>query len=179
MYTGTWDGLYTVTVTLTATGAFLESLSGQSLAALVPMAQQALAQGIGGPAVASALTLVADTGMAGYALKTTGTAPFNVLTWTAPADGKLHTAAIYLMLDVSSAMTGGELAAALTPFAGGRNWASQVSQPSLAAALWSGNGSNSQFATTITVPSGGTVSLQQFTLLTGGAATAYAQIWAA
>ena len=44
VYTASWDGSDTLTVTLTATGAFLESFSGQSLAALTQAALAGLTQ---------------------------------------------------------------------------------------------------------------------------------------
>ncbi len=44
IYKASWDGTDTLTVTVTATGAFLESFSGQSLAGLVQAALQGLAQ---------------------------------------------------------------------------------------------------------------------------------------
>lgn len=123
-----------------------------------------------------ALRKVADTTAAGTAL-TNGTP--TILTWTAPADGNLHTAVISFTLDVSSAMTGGELASTVSAFAGARSYAGQASQPSLGTGLYPGNGTNSSIPTTLTVPPGGTVALKQFTALTAGAATVYAQMWAA
>lgn len=81
VYTAVWDGVDTLTVTLTATGAFIESFSGQSLSSLVGQLQQFTQQ----PALPSAVSgqflcvpsMYAPSSQVTLPVSTTTMAPFN------------------------------------------------------------------------------------------------------
>jgi hypothetical protein len=164
-FTATWDGSLTVTVTLTAGGAFLGSF------APVTTYQAALAAVAGflPPAAAPALALVASTGPGGFALQN-GTP--NILTWTPPADGQLHQFQLFGELIVASTATGGALSVAFTdPGGAGRT-------PSVLAGS-QGAGFHALTAQQLTCEAGQQVALTQSSALTGGAATLWATLWAA
>jgi hypothetical protein len=116
------------------------------------------------------ITLLAATPVAGYAL-VNGTG--NILSWTAPNDGKLHRVFINAVLVVSSGETGGELDVSFTdPSGASRQF------------LWVGPNQSAGFTGPATldrsvflVQAGTTVTLLQQTALTGGASTLWAEIW--
>lgn len=116
------------------------------------------------------LLLVASTGLAGVAL--VNGSP-TLLSWTAPNDGQMHSVIAFGALQVSSAETGGAIglgwtqpggqviAAGTQMFAGGLTTGPQwISQQRL-------------------VAPGSTVTVAQSSALTVGAATVWAEIWAA
>lgn len=114
------------------------------------------------------LGLAATTGQAGYVLVNgTGT----IYTWTAPADGGLHRFTLNATQHVTVAETGGVIQVAFTApdgtastfnlFAGGSG-----------VGVTSGTGSRQ-------VQAGSTVTVSQSTALTLGAATIWADLWAA
>lgn len=123
-----------------------------------------------------ALAQVATTGNSGVAL-VNGTP--NILSWTAPNDGQLHRALIAITLVVTSNATGGALAL-FSHFNG---------TSAINATILSGGQSTGVYTQPATGAYGATLSflllyggdaltLQQYTALTGGAATVYAEIWA-
>lgn len=115
----------------------------------------------------------ADTGIAGSALQN-GTPTF--LTWTAPADGQMHPVMLLSLLGVTSNETGGQVNVQYTDMAG-----SAQNYVLYASGLTTGSqtANNAEVRERILLPSGGTVSIVQVAALTGGAATFWAQIWAA
>lgn len=115
------------------------------------------------------LSLVATTGPAGTPL-TAGTPTF--LTWTAPNDGNMHRIIVFTAMQVSSADTGGAVGLGWTqPSGNSQAPASQI----FAANLGTGPQWNSQLRL---VAPGSTVTIQQSSALTVGAAIFYGEIWA-
>jgi hypothetical protein len=111
----------------------------------------------------------ADTGDAGYQLvNATGT----ILSWTAPADGQLHRITLTALLGVTSTETGGAIGLTFTDPGG------TTHTNSTQFAGGAGAGVTTALADRLVAP-GSTVSLNQFSALTGGAAVLWAQIWAA
>jgi len=116
----------------------------------------------------SSLSLQATTGLAGFALQD---ATPTIISWTAPNDGNLHRFIVICSLDVSSAETGGAVSLVCTPPGVG------VQTTSLyAGGLGTGPAYNTQQRL---VQPGTTVTVEQSSALTGGAATVWAEIWAA
>jgi len=118
--------------------------------------------------VESLLQNVASTGPAGFALQN---ATPNILTWTAPADGQMHRFMIIEVVHVTALETGGITQVAWTAPDG-----TATSTQLNAGAHAIGEFSTSQIKL---VAPGTTVTYQQSGALTGGAAQAYAEIWAA
>ena len=116
------------------------------------------------------LKLLAATPAAGFALQN-GTP--NILTWTAPADGKLHRVFLWAMKVVSSAETGGAIGYQWTTPDGSHfsNYGIDV------------GGNAAGFATqyaqpwNLMVESGSTITLNQTSALTAGASIEWAEFW--
>lgn len=122
---------------------------------------------------ASGMTQVASTGTAGYVLVNgTGT----ILSWTAPNDGQPHAVTLGGTVYISSNMTGGELAVSATD-PGGNAFALQAN-PAGVGAGESAIGLAQAWPAVLTIAPGSTISLTQYTALTAGAATVYAEMWA-
>ncbi len=119
-------------------------------------------------APAAALQLVAATPAAGFALQN-GTP--TILTWVVPNDGALHTLNIVMTLHVTSLETGGQITVTTTDPSG--TAANPVAFAGGAAA-----GSTPQQYQRL-LQAGSTVTLAQTSALTAGAASIWAQIWAA
>lgn len=118
------------------------------------------------------LKLVATTGPNGYVLQN-GTA--NILTWTAPNDGQLHRFMVFSTLDVFSAETGGAIGINYTVPGGGAQ-----SHTFYAAGLAPAVPTSPAFpGLAPAISPGTTVTLTQSSALTAGAATLWAEIWAA
>jgi len=115
------------------------------------------------------LSKVADTGASGYTL-VNGTG--NIITWTAPNDGNLHTAVLVVSWEVSSSETGGQMTWGTT-MPGGHSPTLSVS------AGGQGAGGYLLAAEGMAVAPNATATFRQASALSGGAAIAYAQIWAA
>jgi hypothetical protein len=115
------------------------------------------------------LRLVAATGAAGYALADS-TGP--VISWTAPADGNLHRFIVFASAYCTSAETGGEIEITYTMPNGDAVTVEVFSPNQAAGQILPDN------ATLFVLESGGTVSLNQTSALTAGAATMWAEIWA-
>jgi hypothetical protein len=116
------------------------------------------------------MSKVADTGEAGYQLAdATGT----ILSWTAPDDGQLHAFLVIGAVVVTSTETGGAIQSSYSPPGSGGHTASLDSGAHGAGTFGMTAGSGG------VVAPGSTVTVTQNTALTGGAATAFAQIWAA
>lgn len=115
------------------------------------------------------LAMVADTGGGGFALQN-GTP--TILSWTAPNDGNLHSVILTASIIVTSAETGGAVGAKLT-LSNGTSGGEQIEPPNLGPGLYVNRMAN------VAVPAGATYALYQSSSLTAGAATLYAQIWAA
>jgi hypothetical protein len=116
------------------------------------------------------LTLQATTGPAGVALQN-GTP--NILQWTAPNDGQLHRVLALSSIDVTVATTGGQVWLNGT-MPDGTGCSAEVDIGSHASTGYSGP----VFKQFLVKP-GTTVSLQQTTAVTVGAATCWAELWAA
>lgn len=170
IYTATWDGVSTLTVTQTSGGAFVASFSGQSLADLTS-SPQFLTLAYTPPAAPAALGLVATIGLTGFALQN-GTP--NLFSWTAPNDGAVHVFGVVSVKHVTSAETGGVISVVYQPVAGGGNHTTQILAGSL------GTDTAGQVGTTVwgIVQPGSTVTVQQASALTAGASTAWAELWA-
>lgn len=113
------------------------------------------------------LQKVADAGINGFALQN-GTP--NILTWTAPNDGVPHRVTVFGGVRCSNAETGGVIQINATDLAGG-GIARQLD------AGGHGVGSFVFTASLILVQPGTTVTVQQSSALTVGAATAFAEMW--
>lgn len=117
-----------------------------------------------------ALTRRATTGAAGYALVNgTGT----IISWTAPDDGQLHRASLWMMKNVASGETGGKI---------NYSW---TLPDGTAAGYTADNGGNSagliyMYAQpwNVMVKGGTAVTITQVTALSAGASTLWAEIWA-
>jgi hypothetical protein len=115
-----------------------------------------------------ALILRAATPLAGFPL-VNGTP--NILTWTAPADGQMHTVFPVVVVHVTSQETGGNInvgwttpdgaSFSATPFFGGAS-AGVYQSNNLLPAL---------------IEAGTTFTISQSSALTGGAAVVFAAIW--
>ena len=112
------------------------------------------------------LVLQATTGVAGFALQN---ATPTIISWTAPNDGNLHRFIVICSLDVSSAETGGAVSLVCTPPGAGAQTTSLY-----AGGLGTGPAYNTQERL---VQPGTTVTVEQSSALTGGAATVWAEIW--
>lgn len=122
---------------------------------------------------AQAPSLQATTGIAGVPLQN---ATPNIITWTAPNDGNMHMFVALSVVHVTSAETGGQVQVIYqSPITGAGNHFSQL----LAGGL--GTDVNGQTGTTIfgLVEPGTTVTIQQTSALSAGAATVWAEIWGA
>lgn len=170
LYTATWDGVATVTVTQTSGGAFVESFAAESLSQALGSPEYAQLLEVGSPVV-NPLALVATTETnypTGFALQN-GTP--TILSWTAPNDGQLHRFQIIPSADVTSTMTGGQVNATWTYPDGNGDGGGLVSGGQVAG----NNGAN--FISRI-IAAGSTVTIKQTSALTGGAAKMWAEIWA-
>lgn len=122
------------------------------------------------PAAAGGLALQAATPVGGYAL-VNGTGP--VISWTAPADGAVHTVVVAAFARVTLAETGGQV---------NLSWTDPGGTPASGVALPGGKAAGivtPNFPMVLPVQAGSTVSVSQGTALTAGAATAWAEIWGA
>lgn len=93
-----------------------------------------------------------------------------ILTWTAPNDGQQHRVTVFGTLNASAPETGGAIALNYTDPGGNSNQTN----------LWPGGqtGANTGNAKLIVIGANTTVSVQQTTALTGGAASLWAELWA-
>lgn len=118
---------------------------------------------------ASALQLVQSTGTAGFTLVN---ATPTILSWTAPNDGQSHRVLVWGQVNVTSAETGGKVQVQFNP-------------PGVGAQLTNldagghGTGLAANPPTAVIVGPGTTVNVVQATALSVGAATLWAEIWAA
>lgn len=165
-FTATWDGLGVVTVTLTAGGALVGIASGVNLGNLAA-AQQAAAGMVNAPA-SPVLAPVPGSPVAGVSM-INGTQ--TLLSWTAPNDGQLHRAQVFFGTNTTSALTGGGTGWTFTGPAGG------PLSPTLVAA-GQGVGVKHAFDGAVIAP-GTTVTVSQSGAATAGAATMWADLWAA
>lgn len=117
--------------------------------------------GGGGPTFAR----VATTTNTGFTLQN---ATPNILSWTAPNDGKLHSAFIAFRLNVSVLQVGGAVGSTLSATGAGQ----ALAAGGLAA------GDYLQTTDVVVVHPGETFNLNQTSAQTGGASVAYAEIWA-
>lgn len=114
-------------------------------------------------------SLVASTEPTGFALQDATPA---ILTWTTPNDGNLHSVVLTLSLIVSSAQTGGVVQVHFT--IGGQSASLQLYN----GGLGTGYHAPSLNYMPFTADPNTTVTLEQTTAQTAGAAALYAQIWA-
>ena len=122
-----------------------------------------------GLSATAALQQQATTGTSGYAL-VNGTG--NIITWTAPNDGNAHRAEVFFSSDVTSAATGGQIAVGFTVPDG----TTVVKQ--ILAASQSQAGYPAATQINVMIKAGSTISVQQYTALTAGAQTVWAELWA-
>jgi hypothetical protein len=121
------------------------------------------------PFTAAGLTLAAATPVTGYTLLNgTGT----ILSAAVPADGNLHHVAIFAVLCVSAADTGGQIALNVTNPDG-----VQRTFTLMANSLASGANPGASLNQLWPVAPGSTVLIEQFQPLTVGAAVFYGSIW--
>jgi hypothetical protein len=113
------------------------------------------------------LALQATTGPAGYTF-VNGTG--NILTWTAPADGNDHRVLVFGRIHVTTQQTGGALAVSMTD-PGGNAGTPQIFAGGAAV------GGSSVTAVPLVVESGSTVTVQQSTAQSAGAAQAWLELW--
>lgn len=119
----------------------------------------------------TSLVLAATTGVSGYSLvNDTGT----IISWTAPADGELHRYKIFAQQSVTSAMTAGELAIVFKSV-DGTTETQQFSAGGFSDGVY-GPGSFSWLDGLI--EAGSTITLEQFSAMTAGTSTFWAEIWA-
>jgi hypothetical protein len=111
---------------------------------------------------------VADTGLAGFALQN-GTP--NIISWTAPNDGQVHSVEVIESIRVTNAETGGATQEAYTPPDG-----NPITKASDAGGH--GVGTFTQRFTLLMAPNT-TFTHQQSSALSLGAAIAWVQLWAA
>lgn len=130
-------------------------------------AGQVLGMSSGLPAWGAGMTLLASTGTAGYTL-INGTG--NIISWTAPNDGALHRVMAIAVIHVTSSQTGGAAGLALTLPDG-----TSFSPTLLAGAQ--GVGGHSITPAAWMVEANTTVTVQQTTAQTGGAAVAWIELW--
>lgn len=119
---------------------------------------------------AGGLSRVATTGDGGFALQD---ATPNILEWTAPDDGNLHVVQLFSAMDVTIAATGGAVGVNLS--VGGGVTVQPVFNGNLGVALYEGSNG---YPLSYVVGPGVTVTMQQTSALTAGAATLYAELWA-
>jgi hypothetical protein len=154
-------------VLTTAGDLIIENATPAPARLAIGSAGQSLQVSSGLPAWATALTLLASTGAAGYTLVNgTGT----VISYTFPNDGLLHRFTIFAILAVSSAETGGTMRYLYTSPDGTSNSFVLVNGGA------GGGITNPNFAQ-VPAKANTTVSITQGTALTGGAAVLYAEIW--
>ena len=116
------------------------------------------------------LQKVATTPLAGFTLQN---ATSNILTWTAPNDGNLHRVQFFITWDVTSAETGGAF---------GITWTAP--DGTSGSVNLSAGGSGTGIHTPATpyvaiIKSGSTITLNQTSALTAGAAVLWAEMWGA
>ena len=95
--------------------------------------------------------------------------------WTAPGDGRMHMVVCPVLQYVSSAETGGAVKLEATTSQGP---VQQVIVFAGGSGTGVGGSTNGELLTILVEP-GQAISLQQTSALTGGAATVWAQLWAA
>ena len=120
----------------------------------------------------NSLSVAATTGTGGFALQN---ATPTILTWTVPNDGQLHMFTVVSVLHVTSAETGGVVQVVYqSPVSGAGSHFSQILAGGLA------TDTNGQTGTTIfgLAQAGTSVTVQQTSALTAGAASLRAEIWA-
>lgn len=114
-----------------------------------------------------ALGLAADAGISGVPL---GGDAAEILSWTAPDDGRCHLVCFIIALEVTAAASGGQVTAGYT-----NPWGGTVSAQLLAA----GQAASTANSVMHLVAPGTVVTVAQATPLTAGAAVLWAQVWAA
>lgn len=119
------------------------------------------------PFSTSMLQLLAETPVGGFALQN---ATPTILSWTAPSDGLLHVVTVFSTLDVTSALTGGHITTRFTDPLGNTGF------PQLYAANETA-GVKSVAAYQAVIGSGTTITVNQGSAVTAGAAVFYAQMW--
>ena len=113
------------------------------------------------------LALVQTTGDAGFPLQN---ATPGILSWTAPNDGLMHRVMVITFQNVTSAETGGVVSMTNTDPQG---------TPHVSGLYAGGSGVGVQYASQLRlVAPGTTVTVNQTSALTLGAATVWAEIWA-
>jgi hypothetical protein len=119
------------------------------------------------PVGSPALQLVASTPETGFALQDATPA---IVTWTAPNDGQQHYVMCMASEQVTSALTGGSVIGLITPPGGG-----SPAQPQALAAGQAAGNHVGNFA--CVVGPGTTVTIEQGSAVTGGAATVWIGLW--
>jgi len=113
---------------------------------------------------------VASTGDAGFALQN-GTP--TIITWTAPNDGQLHRVQLFIMEDVTLALTGGQCTLHVV-LPDGSAYVINVCASGAALGAHANSGGQPLYL----VQPGSTVYVAQSSAVTAGAATVWAEFWA-
>lgn len=121
---------------------------------------------VGGNSTGSGPSLVATTGASGVAL-TNGYQ--NIVTWTAPNDGNLHTVTLIGDMNVTSTLTGGGVSLQFTTPAGTVTYTNFLNNGVV--------GDHQSSTQPLLVKAGSEVILYQTSPMTAGAATVYIEIW--
>ena len=124
------------------------------------------------PYIAGGLTRVATTGPNGFALQN-GTP--TILSWTAPNDGALHDVLIMATEEITVALTGGIVAAGWNT----TNYFTRVFDNTAVDVYPGPFNSLGRAPICFSVLPGGQALLFQYSAVTAGAATIYADMWAA
>jgi hypothetical protein len=148
-----------------------DSAAGVAARLAVGSAGQVLGVSGGVPAWGAGMTLLATTGLSGFAL-VNGTP--TIISWTAPNDGQLHRVEVFASVLVTSTETGGILRVTWMGPGASTAQATQLLGASNAASTASYAPNASM---TFTIQPNTTVSVVQGSALTVGSATAYAEIW--
>ena len=119
------------------------------------------------PAGPAALGLLGQTALAGFTL-VNGTP--QILTWTAPADGKLHRVHLFGQQHVTGLMAGGQVTAS-AQIPDGTTQQLILSAGALSAGFYSYSPAD------LIVAPGGTVTVSQSSALTLGAAVTWLEMW--
>jgi hypothetical protein len=164
-------------VVVAETGDYTAAQVGAVPAADLPLSLANGGTGIDAASISALLTAlgvlqpVQATAAAGFALQNATPA---IISWTAPADSNNHRVLIFASEHITSAITGGVVQVSQTTPDGS---AGLIANSLLAGGVTAGF--RTAAITTLIVESGSTVTIEQTSAMTAGAATVWAEIWAA
>lgn len=114
--------------------------------------------------------LLATTGTAGYTLLSSGSVPATILTWTTPNDGLMHRVLVYAMQHISSSETLGAIDVSFTAPDG-------TSDTTFLIQTGLSSGYKNALSPFFVDGNGGTITVIQQSLLTGGAGVLWCEMW--